>query len=44
MVDEIKQILGKTLYESMVPKEHTTKDTIRLHFMIDIYIYILKEI
>lgn len=44
MVDEIhvKQIIGKALYESMAPKEYTTKDTIRLHFML--YIYIIKEI
>lgn len=36
MVDEIKQIIGKALYESIAPKEYTTK-TIRLHFMLYIY-------
>lgn len=42
MVDEIhvKQIIGKALYESMAPKEYTTKDTIRLHFMLYIYIHV----
>lgn len=42
MVDEIKQIIGKALYESIAPKEYTTKDTIRLHFMLYIYISLKK--
>lgn len=41
MVDEIKQIIGKALYESIAPKEYTTK-TIRLHFMLYIYISLKK--